>query len=61
MTCDNGEPDKLEVREEIAKGGETRAIDLRGAGTRSIKKIEFWYETKGSGKGKADVTVFGMK
>jgi hypothetical protein len=61
VTYDNGEPDKLEVREEIAQGGETRAIDLRGKGTRSIKKIEFWYETKGSGKGKADVTVYGLK
>ena len=58
---DNGEPDKLEVREDIKKGGETRAIDLKGVGKRSLRKIEFWYETKGILQGKADVTVFGMK
>ena len=60
VTYDNGEPDRIEVREEIRQGGESRVIDLRG-GTRSLRKIEFWYDTKGSGKGKADVTVFGMK
>ena len=61
VTYDNGAPDKIEVRENIAKGGESRVIDLRGAGTRSIRKIEFWYETKGKGDGKSDVTVVGMK
>ena len=61
VTYDNGVPDKLDVREDIAKGGESRAIDLRGAGKRSIRKIEFWYNTKGILNGKADVTVFGMK
>ena len=58
---DNGQPDKLEVRQDIRKGGESRAIDLKGAGKRSLRKIEFWYETKGILQGKADVTVFGMK
>src|SRR5436190_17797548 len=61
VTYDNGEPDKLEVREDIKKGGESRAIDLKGAGKRSLRKIEFWYETIGILQGKADVTVFGMK
>ena len=58
---DNGQPDKLEVRQDIKKGGESRAIDLKGAGKRSLRKIEFWYETKGVLQGKADVTVLGMK
>jgi hypothetical protein len=61
ITYGNGKPDQLEVREEIPEGGETRAIDLKGAGTRHVRKIEFWYETKGSKKGKADVTVYGMR
>lgn len=51
----------LEVRQDIRKGGESRAIDLKGAGKRSLRKIDFWYETKGVLQGKADVTVFGMK
>ena len=61
VTYDNGVPDRLAVRERIPKGGESRAIDLRGAGKRSLRKIEFWYDTAGRGDGRADITVFGMK
>jgi Protein of unknown function (DUF2541) len=61
VTYDNGAPDKIDVRQNIPQGGESRAIDLRGIGKRSVRKIEFWYDTKGLLKGKADVTVFGMK
>jgi hypothetical protein len=61
VTYDNGAPDKIDVRQNIPQGGESRAIDLRGIGKRSVRKIEFWYDTKGFLKGKADVTVFGMK
>ncbi len=45
VTYDNGAPDN---------------IDLRGAGQRSLRKIEFWYDA-GALRGRADVTVFGMK
>lgn len=61
VTYDNGAPDRIDVRQDIRKGGESRVIDLRGVGKRSIRKIEFWYDTKGLLNGKADVTVFGMK
>ncbi|MEK6479177.1 hypothetical protein WJR50_16645 [Catalinimonas sp. 4WD22] len=61
VTYDNGAPDKIDVRQNIPQGGESRVIDLRGIGKRSIRKIEFWYDTKGILNGKADVTVFGMK
>ena len=61
VTYDNGAPDKIDVRQNIPKGGESRAIDLRGVGKRSLRKIEFWYDTKGLLNGKADVTLFGMK
>ena len=61
VTYDNGEPDRLEVRERIEKGGESRAIDLHGVGQRSLRKIEFWYDTAGVLRGRAEVTVFGMK
>jgi hypothetical protein len=61
VTYDNGAPDKIDVRQNIPQGGESRVIDLRGIGKRSVRKIEFWYDTKGFLKGKADVTVFGMK
>ena len=60
VTYDNGPPESLEVREDIQKGGETRDIDLSG-GKRSIRTIEFWYETKGLLNGKADVTAYGQR
>jgi len=61
VVYDNGQPDKIEIRQNIPKGGESRVIDLRGIGKRSVRRIDFWYDTKGFLSGKADVTVFGMK
>jgi hypothetical protein len=61
VTYDNGVPDRIDVRHSIPEGGESRQIDLRGAGKRRIRRIDFWYDTKGFLKGKAHVTVFGMK
>jgi len=60
VTYDNGGAEKLEVRQNIPKGGETRDIDLQG-GRRSIRSIEFWYDTKGLFNGKADVTAYGRR
>jgi hypothetical protein len=39
----------------------TWAIDLRGTGKRSIRMVDFWYDTKGLLNGKAEVKVYGMK
>jgi len=61
LTYDNGEPDRIETRFRIPKNGESRIIDLRGVGKRSLRKVEFWYDTAGVGRRRADVTVFGMK
>ncbi len=61
VTYDNGNPDKIDIRQNIPQGRESRAIDLRGIGKRSVRRIDFWYDTKGFLKGKADVTMFGMK
>jgi hypothetical protein len=61
VTYGNGQPDKIEVRYVIPQGGESRVIDLRGVGTRHIRQIDFWYDTRGLGRGRADVTVLGMK
>jgi len=61
VTYENGTPDPLDVRQNIPEGGESRQIDLAGAGKRRIRRIDFWYDTKGVLKGKAHVTVFGMK
>jgi hypothetical protein len=60
VTYDNGVSDNIDVRQNIAQGAESRAIDLRG-GSRSIRRVDFWYDTRGFLRGKADVTLFGMK
>jgi hypothetical protein len=61
VVYENGEPERIDVRANIPRGGESRQIDLRGAGKRRIRSIDFWYDTKGILNGKAHVTVFGMK
>jgi hypothetical protein len=61
ITYDNGQPENIDVRQNIAQGGESRSIDLKGIGKRSVRRIDFWYDTKGVLNGRADVTVFGMK
>jgi hypothetical protein len=57
---DGGLPEKVDTRFDIAKGGESRVIDLKG-GKRKLKSVEFWYDTKGILNGKANLTMFGMK
>lgn len=57
---DNGTVQDVSIRIRIPQGGESRVIDLDG-GLRHIKKIEFWYETKGFRKGRARVAVWGFK
>jgi hypothetical protein len=61
VTYDNGAPDNIEIRQNITQGSESRVIDLRGVGKHSLRRIDFWYDTHGFLKGKADVTVFGIK
>jgi hypothetical protein len=61
VTYDNSVPDKIEVRQNIPNGGEGRVIDLRSKGKRSVRKIEFWYDTPGLLRGRADLTILGMK
>jgi hypothetical protein len=57
---ESGEPDRLETRFEIPQGGESRVIDLRG-GERKLRRAGLWYDTAGAARGRADVTLFGMK
>ena len=59
VTYDDGVPEKLDVKENLAAGAETRVIDLHG-GKRSIRIIEFWYETKNNKGDKAEVVAFGQ-
>jgi hypothetical protein len=57
---DGGLPEKIDIRYNMPKGGESREIDLRG-GKRKLRTVEFWYDTKGFLNGRANVTLFGIK
>lgn len=61
VTYGDGAPDILPLAIDIPQGGVSRAIDLRGVGKRHIKRIDFWYDTRGVARGMANVTVLGMK
>jgi hypothetical protein len=54
----NGTTQELEMRDVVPAGGETRAIDLRGA-DRVIKAVDFWYEAKSVGHRGALVRLYG--
>ena len=55
---DNGSVQEVALRNRFAQGSESRVIDMDG-GLRHLKKIEFWYETKGFLRGRARVAVWG--
>jgi len=57
---DGGLPENIDIRYNIPQGGESRIIDLSGE-KRKLKSVEFWYDTKGFLKGKANVTLLGIK
>ena len=57
---DEDEPDRVDMRERVERNGESRAIELQSAGTRKLRKVEFWYDVAGA-RGSARVTLFGMK
>ncbi|MER3497522.1 MAG: hypothetical protein C4308_02210 [Chitinophagaceae bacterium] len=57
---DNGEVQDVQLRKHFSQGSSSRVIDLNG-GLRHLSKIEFWYETKGFGKGRSKVAVWGRK
>lgn len=57
---ENGDKFDVAIKQKFANGGESRLIDLPG-GSRNIKKIEFWYETRGFAKGRGRVQVWGKR
>lgn len=48
----NGEDQRVELRNSIPAGGETRVIDIDGA-DRIITSIDFWYDAKTLGRGRS--------
>lgn len=57
----NGDDQKVELRDTIRAGGETRVIDIEGA-NRVIRSIDFWYDANTIGRGgRAVVRVLGRR
>lgn len=56
----NGETEEIELRHNFSRGTGSRVIDIKG-GTRLIKEIRFFYDTKNMARSRAKVTVFGKK
>ena len=55
----NGDDQRVELRNTIRAGGQSRVIDIEGK-ERVIRSIDFWYDAKTLGRGgKATVTVMG--
>jgi hypothetical protein len=44
VTYENGDPEEIDVRDKVRRGGRTRAIDLKG-GNRVIKKVLIAFKT----------------
>ena len=55
---DNGDKFNVSIRSMIKQNGHSRTIELPG-GQRKIAKVEFSYETLGSNRGHATLTLWG--
>lgn len=56
----NGADQRIELRNTIPAGGESRVIDLEG-GERVIRSVEFWYDANTIRGRRAQVRAFGMR
>lgn len=61
VTYENGEPDTIAFAQNIPQGAWSRDIDLKGSGARSIRRVDFWYDTAGKGEGKSEVELEGQR
>ncbi len=55
---DNGDKFDVSIRSNIKQNGHSRTIELPG-GQRKITRVEFSYETLGSNRGHATLTLWG--
>ncbi|WP_420137687.1 hypothetical protein [Sphingomonas sp.] len=59
VTYDNRDAENVLINADIPKNG-VRAIHLPRS-KRAVRKIEYWYDTKGWLRGTADVAVYGRR
>jgi hypothetical protein len=56
----NGSDQRIELRNTIPAGGESRAIDLEGQ-DRVIRSVEFWYDANTIRGRQAVVRLYGLR
>jgi hypothetical protein len=56
----NGGDEEVRIRQKVAAGGMTRAIDLRG-GERALKSVEVWYGRAREGSRRPVLRLYGRR
>ena len=60
ITYDNGDPEEIDVRDKVRRGGRTRPIDLKGA-NRVIKKVLIAFKTDKDADRDARIILIGHR
>ena len=60
ISYDNGDPEELDVRDNVRRGGKTRAIDLKG-GNRVIKRVVIAFKVDKDADRDARIILLGTK
>src|SRR4051794_36291378 len=60
VTYENGDPEEVDVREKVRRGGKSRAIDLKG-GNRVIKKVLIAFKVDKDADRDARIVLMGHK
>ncbi len=60
VTYENGDPEEVDIRDTVRRGGKTRAIDLKG-GNRVIKKVLIAFKTDKDADRDARIVLMGHK
>ena len=60
VTYENGDPEQIDIRDKVRRGGKTRTIDLRG-GNRVIKKVIVALKIDGDTDRDAKVILMGRR
>ena len=60
VTYESGDPEEIDIRDEVRRGGKTRAIDLKG-GNRAIKKVLIAFKVDKDTDRDALIVLMGTK
>ena len=60
VTYESGDPEEIDIRDEVRRGGKTRAIDLKG-GNRVIKRVVIAFKVDKDADRDARIILLGSK